>query len=127
LFLSEKTESAAPKAWLRNPNYNLHPWELYHLTDDYSQADNLADKYPGKLKELQQLFAEEAKRNQVYPLLPRTAQFPTPQQQIGFGTWPILQLQRHRRDQRKHNNCLLRPRESHLLKRVRCLARRPLL
>ncbi len=63
----------------RNPNYNVHPWELYNLNDDYSQANNLADKYPEKLKELQQLFDEEAKRNQVYPLLPKTAQFPTPQ------------------------------------------------
>jgi arylsulfatase len=63
----------------RNPNYNLHPWELYHLTEDFSQADNLADKYPDQLKALQQLFDSEAKRNQVYPLLPKTAEFPTPQ------------------------------------------------
>jgi arylsulfatase A-like enzyme len=44
------------------------PWELYNLTDDYSQAHDVAAKYPEKLKELQQLFDQEARRNQVYPL-----------------------------------------------------------
>jgi arylsulfatase len=71
---------ALPGNESRNPNYNVHPWELYHLNDDYSQADNLAAKYPEKLKELQQLFDEEAKRNHVYPLLPKTGAIPTPQQ-----------------------------------------------
>lgn len=66
-------------AEIQNPDYNIHPWELYNLTNDYSQAVNLADKYPKKLKELQQLFDQEAKRNQVYPLLQKTAEFPTPQ------------------------------------------------
>jgi arylsulfatase A-like enzyme len=50
-------------------SYNIHPWELYNLTDDYSQADDLASKYPEKLKELQRLFDDEAKRNKVYPLM----------------------------------------------------------
>jgi arylsulfatase len=49
---------------------HTHPWELYNLTEDYSQAHNLADKYPDKLKEMEALFDSEAKRNQVYPLLP---------------------------------------------------------
>jgi len=47
------------------------PWELYNLTTDFSEADNLATQYPGKLKELQTLFDVEARRNQVYPLDPR--------------------------------------------------------
>jgi arylsulfatase len=45
-------------------------WELYDLTRDYSQAHDLADKYPQKLKELQDAFDAEAQRNNVYPLLP---------------------------------------------------------
>ncbi|MBS1815431.1 MAG: arylsulfatase [Acidobacteria bacterium] len=49
---------------------NTHPWELYNLDEDYSQAVNLADKYPQKLAEMKALFDSEAKRNQVYPLLP---------------------------------------------------------
>ncbi|MGC2403601.1 MAG: arylsulfatase [Acidobacteriaceae bacterium] len=49
---------------------NKQPWELYHVSEDYSQAHDLAAKDPQKLNELKQLFDEEAKRNQVYPLFP---------------------------------------------------------
>jgi arylsulfatase A-like enzyme len=49
---------------------NTHPWELYNLNDDYSQSTDLAAKYPEKLAEMKALFDSEAKRNQVYPLLP---------------------------------------------------------
>jgi arylsulfatase A-like enzyme len=45
-----------------------HPWELYNLNEDYSQAHDLAAKFPEKLKELQQLFDQEAAHNQAYPL-----------------------------------------------------------
>ena len=46
------------------------PWELYHLSEDYSEANNLAEQYPEKVKQLQALFDEQAKSNQVYPLNP---------------------------------------------------------
>jgi arylsulfatase A-like enzyme len=46
------------------------PWELYHLTDDFSEANNLAAKYPDKVKEMENLFDEQARENQVYPLNP---------------------------------------------------------
>ena len=59
--------SVAPDSMMRQP------WELYDLTTDYSEADNLAAQYPDKLKQLQALFDEEATRNHVYPLDPRTA------------------------------------------------------
>jgi arylsulfatase len=58
---------------------DIHPWELYNLNDDYSQAHNLADKYPEKLKELQQVFVEEATRNHAYPLLPARNGYPVGQ------------------------------------------------
>jgi arylsulfatase A-like enzyme len=58
---------------------DIHPWELYHLDEDYSQAHNLADKYPEKLKELQEVFDEEATRNQAYPILPTFAPYPVGQ------------------------------------------------
>jgi arylsulfatase A-like enzyme len=45
-------------------------WELYHLDDDYSQAKDVAAQYPDKLKELEDLFDAEARRNHVYPLEP---------------------------------------------------------
>jgi arylsulfatase len=45
------------------------PWELYYLPDDFTQAHDLADEHPGKLKELKELFWQEAERNRVLPLL----------------------------------------------------------
>jgi len=47
------------------------PWELYHITDDFSQAVDLAAKEPQKLQELKAKFIEEAKKYDVFPLDPR--------------------------------------------------------
>lgn len=44
------------------------PWELYNIDDDFSEADDLAAKNPEKLKQLQALFVEEAKKYEVFPL-----------------------------------------------------------
>jgi arylsulfatase A-like enzyme len=43
-------------------------WELYNVSDDYSEADNLAERNPAKLKELQAAFDREARKYGVYPL-----------------------------------------------------------
>ena len=43
-------------------------WELYDLTKDYSQSEDLAAKNPAKVKELAALFLSEAKKYQVLPL-----------------------------------------------------------
>ncbi len=43
-------------------------WELYDLTQDFSQSRNLAEQNPEKLAELKTLFAEEATANHVYPI-----------------------------------------------------------
>jgi arylsulfatase len=43
-------------------------WELYDLSKDYSQSEDLAAKNPAKLEELKALFLSEAKRYQVLPL-----------------------------------------------------------
>jgi arylsulfatase A-like enzyme len=43
-------------------------WELYDLRNDWTQFDDVAAKNPEKLKELQALFDQEAKKYQVYPL-----------------------------------------------------------
>ncbi len=43
-------------------------WELYHIDDDFSQADDVAAKYPEKVKELEALFWSEATKNNVLPL-----------------------------------------------------------
>ena len=42
-------------------------WELYDITKDFSQADNLAAQNPGKLDEMKKLFLKEAKKNKVLP------------------------------------------------------------
>ncbi len=43
-------------------------WELYDLTKDWTQYDDVAAKFPEKLAELQQLFWVEAAKYQVLPL-----------------------------------------------------------
>lgn len=43
-------------------------WELYHTDVDFTQNDDLATKYPKKLKELIALWQVEAKKNKVLPL-----------------------------------------------------------
>lgn len=45
-----------------------YPWELYDLEHDYSQSTDVAAKYPAKLKELQGLFMQEARKHRVLPL-----------------------------------------------------------
>ena len=44
------------------------PWELYDLTKDWTQFENVAAKYPDKLKEMDRLFWAEAAKYQVLPL-----------------------------------------------------------
>jgi arylsulfatase A-like enzyme len=50
------------------PEINDYKWELYNLTADYSQYNDLAAKEPAKLKELQALFLTEAAKYSVLPL-----------------------------------------------------------
>ena len=61
--------------WILNAPLPAPPdykWELYDLTKDYSQANDLAAKMPDKLKEMQGLFDQEAKKYNVLPLDNRT-------------------------------------------------------
>jgi arylsulfatase len=43
-------------------------WRLYHLDEDWSQANDLADQMPEKLAQMKEMFAIEAARNSVYPV-----------------------------------------------------------
>ncbi|HET6363794.1 MAG TPA: arylsulfatase, partial [Nitrospirota bacterium] len=45
-----------------------YKWELYNVANDFSEAVNLAEKYPDKLHELQLLFYAEAAKYNVLPL-----------------------------------------------------------
>jgi arylsulfatase A-like enzyme len=52
-----------------NPDVvNSYKWELYDLTKDWTQNDDVAAAKPGKLKEMQELFMVEARKYQVLPL-----------------------------------------------------------
>jgi arylsulfatase len=59
---------ALPWALARGTDFESERWELYDVTKDFSEAHDLADKYPEKLKELKALFDVEARKNNVYPL-----------------------------------------------------------
>ncbi|HTY41465.1 MAG TPA: arylsulfatase [Thermoanaerobaculia bacterium] len=52
-----------------NPDpLNNVTWELYDVTKDWTQSDDVAAKNPEKLKEMKELFLSEAKKYQVLPL-----------------------------------------------------------
>ena len=69
-WIASTTPPAAP--WLlatgKLTDVNDYNWELYHITEDYSQNNDLASKMPDKLKEMQALFLTEAAKYQVLPL-----------------------------------------------------------
>jgi arylsulfatase A-like enzyme len=68
-WYANTTPPVAP--WVLNapmPDVNAYKWELYNLDEDYSQANDLAAKMPGKLKEMQALFLQEAAKYNVLPL-----------------------------------------------------------
>lgn len=54
-------------------HFDQDEWELYNVDEDRSETVNLADKHPEKLKELIDLWMEEAEANNVLPLDDRSA------------------------------------------------------
>ncbi len=58
------------------------PTELYYLPDDFTQAHDLASEHPEKVKELRELFWQEAGKYNVLPLMAPLAGF--------FGMVPPL-------------------------------------
>ncbi len=67
-------------------------WELYNIDEDFSEANDLATKYPEKLRELQELFWRDAERYHVTPLLAGLGPFfgfgPPPKDQTKFTFYP---------------------------------------
>lgn len=51
-------------------------WELYHITEDFTQMKNLAKEEPARLEAMKKLFLEEAEKNLVFP--------------VGGGLWTRL-------------------------------------
>jgi|KBSMisStandDraft_5_1062788.scaffolds.fasta_scaffold04597_5 arylsulfatase len=62
------TRHSIPWLMVKNLPLTDDMWELYNVKEDFSEANNLAQKNPEKLKELQQLFKEEAAKNHVFPI-----------------------------------------------------------
>ena len=54
-------------------NWDQDRWELYHLAEDFSEANDLAAKMPEKLAEMKRAFDAAAKAHSVYPLDDRGA------------------------------------------------------
>lgn len=52
----------------RGADYDTEPWELYRLSDDWSECRDLATDAPEQLAELQRLWWVEAERHGVLPL-----------------------------------------------------------
>ena len=77
-------------------------WELYNLNDDFSEAVNLADKHPEKLKALKARWEELAWENNVYPLYDDMIQRVAKQQDRCLGSQGVRLLQSwgtpHRRE-----------------------------
>ncbi|MFN9055471.1 MAG: arylsulfatase [Cyanobacteriota bacterium] len=59
-------------------------WELYNIDRDFSQADDLAQQNPAKLREMQQRFFDEAKKFNVLPIQTSAAE------RFGEGIRPSL-------------------------------------
>jgi arylsulfatase len=72
------------EGWLLSTEVNRAPWEafgpanpdplnnqvleLYDLNTDFSQSQNIAAKFPDKVKAMKAMFIEEAKKYQVFPM-----------------------------------------------------------
>lgn len=57
------------KAGLLKADFDKDVWELYNINEDFNEQKDLAKKYPEKLAELKKLFDEQAKKNNLYPLI----------------------------------------------------------
>ena len=58
---------------IQNWDSSKDVWELYHVAEDFSQANNLAEQHPQKLEALKQEFLQLAEDNKDFP--------------IGAGNW----------------------------------------
>jgi arylsulfatase len=84
------------------PSFDDDHWELYNVESDPSELHDLADKHPGKLGEMIELWWEEARKYQVLPLdnAPFDAMFgehpgaPPPRERYVYyaGTSPVPEV-----------------------------------
>ena len=69
-LLSTKVDRAPWEAFgaANSDPLNNQVFQLYNLTNDFTQSEDLAGKYPQKVKEMRAQFLAEAKKYQVLPL-----------------------------------------------------------
>lgn len=51
------------------PDFDTDKWSLYNLEEDFTEVNDLSERYPEKLEELKAVFEQEARKNNVYPLI----------------------------------------------------------
>jgi len=63
-----RTLHRAPWEAVNMPPLETDTWDLYNVHEDFSLANNLADKHPKKLAKLQALFMSEGEKYHVLPI-----------------------------------------------------------
>jgi len=67
-----RTIHRAPWQTTNLPPLETDVWELYNVDEDFSLTNDLAKKYPEKLKEMESLFMWQAQKYHVLPIDDRT-------------------------------------------------------
>lgn len=67
-YIDERLKDSASLAAIHR-NFDDDVWELYNMNEDFNELNDLAKKYPGKLKQLKAEFDASATRYRLYPLI----------------------------------------------------------
>ena len=65
-------------------DFDTDRWSLFHLAEDFSEARDLADEHPERVRRMEGLWWAEAGRNQVLPLF----EFPGSMAHMHPGEFP---------------------------------------
>jgi arylsulfatase A-like enzyme len=78
--------------WITNSKspFEDDVWELYNLNDDFSEAHNLAEKYPERLEAMKERWDELAWEQNVYPLFDDMVMRLSRQQDRLFGDQKVF-------------------------------------
>jgi arylsulfatase len=66
-------------------DFDTDRWSLFHLAVDFSEARDLADEHPDVVRRLEELWWDEARRNDVLPLF----EFPASMAHMHPGAFPL--------------------------------------
>ena len=67
-YIDERLKDSTQRAAIVR-NFDTETWELYNLSDDFNERNDLAKKNPQKLAELKALFDTDAKKYNLYPMI----------------------------------------------------------